>query len=197
MKVIIYMRPDGGLSVCRPNEGARLAYLITLQDGAVLSAINPPQPVDAILRRWPVEGAVADWAESEDQFVARIRAKDVPADAQNVQIIEESAVPADRTFRNAWKAGIGCVQHDIERCRDIHRDRLREGRLSAFAALDVHFLMEMERLIDKLALSDVDKAPIMEVIAQKKALRDVTADPRIDAAQSPEELKAVIPEALV
>ena len=34
------------------------------------------------------------------------------------------------------------------------------------------------------------------VAAQKRVLRDVTADPRIDAAKTPDELRAVWPDAL-
>ena len=36
-----------------------------------------------------------------------------------------------------------------------------------------------------------------EIRAYKQALRDVPQDPRIDAAQTPEELKAIVPDALL
>jgi hypothetical protein len=41
-----------------------------------------------------------------------------------------------------------------------------------------------------------DQQEKRRIATQKQALRDVTADPRIDAAATPEELKAVIPDAL-
>jgi len=38
--------------------------------------------------------------------------------------------------------------------------------------------------------------PFQCAFRYEQALRDVTADPRIEAAQTPEELKSLIPEAL-
>lgn len=195
MKKIIYTHPDGGLSVIHPTVGARLAFFITLADGAVLppganseaAAGIPPQPVDSILRFWPVPGAVAKWAETEDQFVARIRAKDVPADAIDVQIVDESAIPTDRTFRNAWTAGAGRVEHDMAKAREIKREQLRGLRKPKMEALDIAYMRADE-------LGDI--AGKRHIAAQKQALRDVTMDQTIDAAMTPDELKAVIPEAL-
>jgi hypothetical protein len=41
-----------------------------------------------------------------------------------------------------------------------------------------------------------DQAKADEIAAKKQALRDVTADPAIDAATTPDELKAVRPDVL-
>ena len=106
MKKIIYTRPDGGLSIITPVEGARLALSVTLADQKITS--DRPVPVDLFLRRWPVSGAVVEWAETEDEFVARIAAKDVPAGLA-FQIVSADKFPADRTNRNKWKANIGSV----------------------------------------------------------------------------------------
>lgn len=100
---------------------------------------------------------------------------DIPAD--QVCVGHSVDVPSDRTFRNAWTWN-GKVDHDMEKCRAIHRDRMRAARAPKLAALD----------IKQLRGEDVE--------AEKAALRDVTADPAIDAAKTPEELKAVWPEAL-
>lgn len=40
--------------------------------------------------------------ESEDEFVARIRATDVPEDAVEVHVLEERDLPANRSRRNDW-----------------------------------------------------------------------------------------------
>lgn len=100
---------------------------------------------------------------------------DIPAD--HVCVGHSVEVPADRTFRNAWN-WTGKVDHDMEKCRAIHRDRMRAARAPKLAALDVR----------QLRGEDVE--------AEKTALRDVTADPAIDAAKTPEELKLVWPEIL-
>ena len=112
---------------------------------------------------------------TKEQALARALEK-LPKDALNPQVVD--SVPSDRTFRNAWKAGSGCVDHDMGKCRELHRDRLRVARAPKLAALDIQQL----RGID--------------VEAQKQELRDVTSDPRIESAKTPEELKAVWPDCL-
>jgi len=185
MQAIIYTQQDGTLAIVVPYQGARLATQVTLQD--VVIGPREAQPVDRFMRRWPVDGAIAKWAETEDEFVARIAKKDVPADAVGVQIIDASSIPSDRTFRNAWKAGNGCIEHDMAKCREIHRNRMRDARKSLFAVLDVEYMRadEAGNVAKKLA-----------VAKKKQELRDVTADPRIESAKTPEELKAVWPDCL-
>jgi len=186
MKKIIYTRADGGMSVMGPCEGARLALGVTLPDGQVITD-SVPRPIDTFLRRWPVEGATADWAETESAFIARIIDKDVPKDATDVQIVGGNDIPADRVFRNAWKSELGGVGVDMPKALEIHRNKLRELRAPKLAALDVEYMR---------ALEQSDGAKMATIAAKKQALRDVTADPALIAAQTPEELKAAIPEAL-
>lgn len=187
MKKIVFTRSDGGLSVLNPCEGARLATKLTLADGTVLVS-DAPKPVDQFRRGWPIAGAVAEWAETEDEFVARIAKKDVPADATDVQTVDESAIPTDRTFRNAWKHdGGGKVVHDMDKARELKKDQLRVLRKPLLADLDVAYMLADEKG-DTAAKSDIAK--------QKQALRDVTDDPAIEAAATPEELKAAMPAAL-
>lgn len=196
MQKIIYTRPDGGLSVVHPVEGARLAFFVTLSDGTVLpkGADTPafdgvkPMPVDSIFRRWPVEGAVAKWAETEDEFVARIAAKDVPSDASDVRIVDASVIPTDRTFRNAWRAcpKNGC-RIDMAAAAEIHKQTLRTLRAPKLAALDVEYMR---------ALETGDQMLQTEITAKKQALRDVTKDPAVAAAKTPEALISVVPAAL-
>jgi len=187
MKKIVYTNAAGGLCVCTPSEGARLALQVTLPDGGVLRAAAAV-PVDSFLRRWPVDGVVAEWAETEAQWLQRIRIKDVPADAADVAIVEADAVPTDRTFRDAWRADpeLGC-KVDMPAAVEIHKNRLRELRAPKLAALDVEFMQ---------ALESGDAVKLVAVAAQKQALRDVTKDAALAKAETPEALKAVLPEAL-
>lgn len=178
--IVVYTRGDGGLSCLRPAPGARLARSITLKDGTVIEA-EAPRPVDTFVRAWPVEGASVEWAESEDEFVARIAAKDVPADA-TVCIIDDADLPQDREFRDAWTLREGRVAHDMEKCREIWRNKLRAERAPKLAALDVEYMRADER---------GDAAAKAEIMARKQALRDAPADPRIDAAQTVEQLKQI------
>ena len=125
--------------------------------------------------------------ESEDEFIARIAKKDVPPDATDVQIVDATAIPADRTFRNAWKAGVGIITHDMDKAREIHKDNLRRMRAPRLAALDVAY---------QRADESGDIAEKRRIAAEKQMLRDVTADQRIAAATDIAELKIAIPEVL-
>jgi len=185
MKKIIFTRPDESLSVVVPAEGSRLASRVRLADGAELVA-DTPRPVDSFVRGWPVDGAAPEWAETEEQWLARVIAKSCPPDAANVHTIDASEVPTDRTFRNAWQ-DTGVIGVNMPKAREIHKNNLRQIRAPLLAALDIAYQRADEA---------GDAALKVEIAAKKQALRDVTADPRIITAQTPEELKAVIPDVL-
>ena len=89
-------------------------------------------------------------------------------------------VPSDRTFRGAWQFSGSAVDIDMAAVRDIHRENLRQARKPLLDALDVDYMKALEQGGDTAAIA-----------AQKQVLRDVTADPRIDAAATPDELKAL------
>ena len=182
MKKIVYQKPDGGIAVVHPAEGARLAMSIELEDGTKLS--GGPAPVDTFLRRWPVDGATVEWAETEEEFLRRIAAKDAPSGAS---IVDAASIPTDRTFRDAWKIAGTKVDVDMEKAREIHRERLRAMRAPRFVALDIAYLRADE---------SGDVAAKLSITATKQELRDVPAHPSIAAAKTPEELKAAIPEVL-
>lgn len=56
--------------------------------------------------------------ESEDDFIARIRAKDVPDDAVEVEVIEQADLPSNRERRNDWAlAMVGGRRRVVERDR--------------------------------------------------------------------------------
>lgn len=160
MKKIIYTRPDGGLSVVHPVINTH-----TFVDGDVV----------------PVAEDI-----TEEQALQRALSK-IPADAINVQIVDESAIPTDRTFRNAWVAATGAVTHDMAKAREIQKNTLRVLRAPKLAALDVEFMR---------ALEVGDTVGAAAIVAQKQALRDVTKDPAIASARTPAALAAVVPDVL-
>ena len=109
----------------------------------------------------------------------------LPAYAINPQFVE--TVPTDRTFRDAWKAGATGIEHDMPKAREIHKERLRSVRKPLLEALDAEYMHA-----DEVG----DSAKKSEIAAKKQALRDATKAAEIDAAATPEELKAAIPAAL-
>jgi len=123
---------------------------------------------------------------SDDEIEKRAWAK-LPADAIDPQWVEEADIPTDRTFRDAWAHGGTSVNVDMTKAREIQRDHLRSIRAPMLAALDVAY---------QRADESSDVAMKAQIAKNKQALRDVTADPMIDAATTPEELKAVMPDVL-
>jgi hypothetical protein len=74
---------------------------------------------------------------------------------------------------------------NMDKARGIHREAMRQARATLFKELDVAYMVAIEQGLDAAT-----------VVAKKQELRDVTANPAIEAAQTPEELKAVWPEIL-
>jgi hypothetical protein len=124
---------------------------------------------------------------TEAQAEARALAKDVPASATNVQIVEPSAIPTDRSFRNAWEQSGAAIVHSMAKCRALWRQKMREHRAERWPVWDAAYLQADEQgdLVRKTQLA-----------AKRQQLRDVTAHPNIDAATTPDELKLVWPTIL-
>ena len=97
------------------------------------------------------------------------------------------AIPAERTFRNAWEASpdTGVISVDMTSAKDIWRDKIRLARTEQMPALDAAFMIALETGADVTAIT-----------AAKQALRDAPAHADIDAATTPEELAAVQPAGL-
>jgi hypothetical protein len=121
-----------------------------------------------------------------DEIVAgEINSAGWQSDVVSWRVVGDDEIPADRTFRNAWRHDGKAIVHDMAHARDIHRDKMRRARKPLLAALDVEFQRGLE-----------SGAKLDTIVAKKQALRDVTADPAIEAARTPEELKVVWPAAL-
>lgn len=135
--------------------------------------------------------------ESEAEFMARLRAKVVPADATDVSVCEESDVPSDRTFRNAWCRAtavsdpawrLGAVIGvDRAKAEQLHMDRIRRVRDRELAKLDIEYQRADER---------GDASAKADVAARKQWLRDIPQTFDLSKAQTPEALKAMWPDGL-
>ena len=100
------------------------------------------------------------------------------------RVVLDDQLPQDRTFRNAWTDAFDTptIDVDMPKARDIVRSKLREGRKPALQELDVAYQRADEQ-------ADADSKA--RIAVQKQALRDLPADPRIEEAQTPEELIAL------
>ena len=92
--------------------------------------------------------------------------------------VSEITIPKDRIFRDAWQFNGNAVEVDMVKARDVHRANLRREREPLLQALDVEFMLALERGEDTSAIA-----------AKKQKLRDVTEDPKIEAADTPTKMK--------
>jgi len=77
---------------------------------------------------------------------------------------------------------------DMTKAREIKRDMIRAERKPMLEKLDVEYMRAQEA-------GDTQKQAL--IAEKKQSLRDATADPVIDAATTPDELKAATPAALL
>lgn len=133
MKIIVYSRPDGGVTEVLPSPFARLCSGF-VSNGQV-QTLEQPCPLDTLQRTF---GAIEPvYAETEDEFVQRIGAKDVPADATNVTYLDFEALPTDVTTRDAWEIVGGEVVVNAERARALRKVVLSQDLMAQFTADDL------------------------------------------------------------
>lgn len=80
------------------------------------------------------------------------------------------------------------ININMNKAREIHRNKIRQAREPLFKTADVAYMRALE------TGNDLAKA---QAAAVKQLLRDAPAAPEIDAATTPEELKAAWNESLL
>ena len=104
--------------------------------------------------------------------------KDVPS-GLSYEIVEDSAIPIDRSFRNAWKQNGKTIETDITKAKEIHKANIRLARKDKLAELDIEFQKALET-----------SASTTDIVSKKQALRDAPADSAIASAKTEAQLKA-------
>jgi len=101
--------------------------------------------------------------------IEQIAAKDVPSGC-TYEIVDTSAIPSDRSFRNAWEQDTSVTPEKIKvnfiKAQEITKNRLRKERTPLFTDLDVQFQKNSEKGTDNTT-----------VVAEKNRLRDITKLP--------------------
>ena len=67
--------------------------------------------------------------------IEEVAAKDVP-EGVAYEIVEDDAIPSDRTFRAAWVYADGSIEIDLDRAKAIGHDLRRANRNAEFAPHD-------------------------------------------------------------
>ena len=104
--------------------------------------------------------------------------KDVPS-GLSYEIVEDSVIPTDRSFRNAWKQNSKTIETDMTKAKEIHKDKIRIARTPKLAELDIDFQRALETGADTST-----------IVAKKQTLRDAPAASGISTAASEADLKA-------
>jgi len=105
--------------------------------------------------------------ETEAAFLSRLAAMVVPPEAREIQVLPASALPDDRLFRAAWRAGpSGGVVIDLACARALRLGQIRAARDRLLARLDGPMLRALE------AGNQPDLARLQ---ARRQALRDLPA----------------------
>jgi len=112
------------------------------------------------------------WTGTMEELAAR----DVP-NGKAYKIVEDSDIPTDRTFRDAWE-NYESITTSLTKAKEITKTRLRDERKPLLEAQDVLFMRAQE--------SGADTSGI---VAEKQRLRDITN--LADDATTLDELKAL------
>jgi hypothetical protein len=162
LKVIVFTHKSGGLAVEIP---AQKFWTEVEETAARLGVTMSPEQI-----------AVACMGKA----LAR-HAKD---GAGAPLLCEDTDLPADRTFRNAWERdGAAPVKINMDKARKIATSAIRTERAPLLTELDKAFTRAQGQKDDKMADA---------VEAKRQALRDAPADKRIAEAGDPESLKAAM-----
>lgn len=107
--------------------------------------------------------------------------KDVP-EGVTYEIVDEDDIPTDRYFRNAWVMGNCCIEHDIDKCKEIGHDRRRQQRAEEFKPHD-------EVIAKQIPGAD---ATVAEEARQQLRDKYALIQDVIEGASTPDEIKAAL-----
>ena len=127
------------------------------------------------------EGGVSVIHPTGELSIEEVAAKDVP-EGVAYEIVEDDAIPSDRTFRNAWVLGDCCIEHDLDKCKALGHDMRRAKRAEEFAPHD------------EVIMKQIPGADATAAEAARQEIRDKYAavQEAIDAAATPEDIKAAL-----
>lgn len=127
--------------------------------------------------------------ETEDEFLDRVASSHPVTSGTVVRHVKMDYVPnpVHKDYRTARTLTIdNKIEYDMPKARNLHRDIVRGRREELFKALD-------KEAIIALTSPGNNTAQMARINNDKQKLRDAPADPRIDAAQTLDQLISVDP----
>ena len=126
-------------------------------------------------------GGVSVIIPTGELSIEEVAAKDVP-EGVAYEIVEDDAIPSDRTFRNAWVANGAAVDVDLDQAKSIGHDKRRAARAEEFKPHD-------EVIMKQIPGADATAAEAARAAIRTKYEQVQTA---IDAATTPEDIKTAL-----
>ena len=123
-------------------------------------------------------GGVSVCVPTGELPIEQVQSKDIPAGVKSY-IVDAASLPEDdNDFFDAWEQVKGVITVNLDKAKEITKNRLRAERAPLLAAQDVAFQRAMETGADTTA-----------IVAEKQRLRDITM--LADACTSTAELRAL------
>ena len=124
----------------------------------------------------------------DQEFLESIQDRTVPKGIKSTLINGSSLAKLGRYFRDAWELSGSTVIINMEKARKIHLDVIRVKRNEHLAALDIPFIVALEK---------GDQALIADISKTKQMLRDIpqTLD-LVTNVKTPEDLQNIWPSNL-
>lgn len=123
-------------------------------------------------------GGVAVCIPTGELPIDTVLGRDVPQ-GRDARIVDSSDLPEDdNDFFDAWEMDAKSVTVNLDKAKEIQKDRLRAERAPLLAAQDVLFQRALETGVDTSA-----------IVAEKQRLRDITS--KADTCKTTAELRAL------
>ena len=113
--------------------------------------------------------------------LADIITKSVPLGSV-AEIVEDTTIPSDRAFRDAWKKSGAKIDVDMPKARIIHMKKIRFVRDKELVKSDIQITIEMEKGAVTQALKD-----------KRQKLRDIPQTFDLSVYTTADELKVAWP----
>jgi hypothetical protein len=127
-------------------------------------------------------GGVATCIPTGEISIEAVMTKDVPQ-GRGARIVEQASLPNQYSdFYDAWEMDATSVTVNMDKAKELTKNRLRQERTPLLAYQDVAFQRALEEGSDTAA-----------IVAEKQRLRDITD--LADACTTLEELRALKAEA--
>jgi hypothetical protein len=145
---------------------------------------------------WKATGAayISDQLKRDSEYLPAVTAiadRDIPEEngvRVQYQLVEESVIPADETFRNAWVVSNGSVVTDMPRAAIMAHDMRRAARAKEFIPHDELISKQIPESGKTLQQTQTDAETARQAIRDKYGAMQVD----IDAATDDVGLKSVL-----